>query len=327
MIRLKVYVAGHNGMVGSALVRLLKSKKGVDLIIKNKSELDLINQDKVENFFKKEKIDQVYIAAAKVGGIYANSIYPADFIYKNLQIQSNIIHSAFISGTKKLLFLGSSCIYPKFANQPIKEEELLTGSLESTNEPYAIAKIAGLKMCESYNKQYGKSHNIDYRSVMPTNLYGPGDNYDLKNSHVIPALIRKFHEAKIKKKLKVIIWGTGKQRREFLHVDDLAKACFLIMNLKHKILIKNFNDNYSHINIGFGSDLSIEELAKIIKKITNYSGKIEFNSGKAEGTKTKLLDSKRIFNLGWRPEVLLEEGLKRIYQEFKNNYENNFKNI
>ena len=316
MAKTKVYVAGHNGMVGSALIRILKEKK-VYLITKDRKELDLTNQAKVQNFFKREKPDQVYLAAAKVGGIYANNTYPAEFIYENLIIEANIIHSAFLSGVKKLIFLGSSCIYPKFANQPMKEEELLTGVLEPTNEPYAIAKIAGIKICESYNRQYGSTHNVDYRSVMPTNLYGPGDNYDSKNSHVIPALIKKFHEAKIKKKSKVIVWGTGTPRREFLYVDDLARACYHVMNLSKNIYNKNTKPTCSHINVGYGTDLTIEELAKTIKKIIGYKGKIKFDIKKLDGMPRKLLDSSRIKNLGWKPNINLKNVLVKVYEDFK----------
>jgi GDP-L-fucose synthase len=316
MEKTKVYVVGHNGMVGSALIRILKEKK-VYLITKDRKELDLTNQAKVQNFFKREKPDQVYLAAAKVGGIYANNTYPAEFIYENLIIEANVIHSAFLSGVKKLIFLGSSCIYPKFANQPMKEEELLTGVLEPTNEPYAIAKIAGIKICESYNRQYGSTHNVDYRSVMPTNLYGPGDNYDSKNSHVIPALIKKFHEAKIKKKSKVIVWGTGTPRREFLYVDDLARACYHVMNLSKNIYNKNTKPTCSHINVGCGTDLTIEELAKTIKKIIGYKGKIKFDTKKLDGMPRKLLDSSRIKNLGWKPNINLKNGLVKVYEDFK----------
>ena len=262
----KIFIAGHNGMVGSALVRLLKRKK-VKIITKEKKDLNLLDQKKVQTFFKNNKIDQIYLAAARVGGIKANNLYPAEFIYENLMIQNNIIHSAFLSGVKKLLFLGSSCIYPKNANQPIKEEELLTGKLESTNEPYAIAKIAGIKMCESYNRQYGNSHEIDYRCVMPTNLYGTGDNYHSENSHVIPGLIRRFHEAKINNLKFVTIWGTGTPLREFLHVEDMARASIQIMKINKKKYHKIIKP-MSHINIGSGREVSIKTLAKIIKKIT-----------------------------------------------------------
>ena len=323
MPKLKVYVAGHEGMVGSAIVRMLKKNKNIRLITKNKKELNLINQEKVQNFFYKEKPDQVYIAAAKVGGIYANSIYPAEFIYENLMVQSNIINAAFVNEVKKLLFLGSSCIYPKFTKQPIKEEYLLSGLLEQTNEAYAVAKIAGVKMCESYNRQYGISHNIDYRCVMPTNLYGPGDNYHLNNSHVIPALIRKFHEAKINNQSKVIVWGTGKVRREFLHVDDLAGACIYIMNLDRNIFYKAIKQSFSHINVGSGEEFTIAELAKIIKEIVGYIGEIEFDLEKPDGMKRKFLDSKNINNLGWKKKVFLRTGLRQVYKDFKSKYKKN----
>lgn len=323
MSNLKVYVAGHEGMVGSAIVRMLKKNKNIRLITKNKRELNLINQEKVQNFFCKEKPDQVYIAAAKVGGIYANSTYPAEFIYENLMIQSNIINAAFVNKVKKLLFLGSSCIYPKFTEQPIKEEYLLSGLLEQTNEAYAVAKIAGVKMCESYNRQYGISHNIDYRCVMPTNLYGPGDNYHLNESHVIPALIRKFHEAKINNQSKVIVWGTGKARREFLHVDDLAGACIYIMNLERNIFYKAIKPSCSHINVGSGEEFTIAELAKIIKEIVGYIGETEFDLEKPDGMKRKFLDSKNINNLGWKKKVFLRTGLRQVYKNFKSKYKKN----
>ena len=248
MSKTKIFIAGHKGMVGSSLVRFLKTQE-VELIVKDRKELDLLNHQDVENFFKNEKIDQVYLAAAKVGGIHANNTYPAEFIYKNLVIQNNVIHNSFLGGVKKLLFLGSSCIYPKDASQPMKEEELLTGKLEPTNEPYAIAKIAGIKMCESYNRQYGKTHNVDYRSIMPTNLYGPGDNYHPENSHVIPALIYRFHEAKIKNSPKVTIWGTGTPKREFLYVDDMARASIHLMNLDKNTYDKQTSSVCSHVNV------------------------------------------------------------------------------
>ena len=320
MSKIKIFVAGHKGMVGSAIIRcLLKKNKKFDIITKNRNKLDLTNQQSVKNFFKKEKIDQVYLAAAKVGGILANSTYPASFIYENLMIEANIINSAFESGVKRLLFFGSSCIYPKFSNQPIKENDLLTGSLEPTNEPYSIAKIAGIKLCESYNRQYGKKYGIDYRSIMPTNLYGPGDNYDLESCHVIPALIRKFHEAKTKKLPKVLVWGSGNQKREFLHVDDLADASFKIMNLEKKIYYKNIDLMCSHINVGFGSDLSIKSLANLVKKITQYKGYIEYDERKPDGMKKKLLNNKKILNFRWKPKYSLEEGLKRTYRDFLTN--------
>jgi GDP-L-fucose synthase len=270
----------------------------------------------VQNFFKAQKIDQVYLAAAKVGGIHANNTYPAEFIYENLMIQNNIIHNAFVSGVKKLLFLGSSCIYPKNANQPIKEEDLLTGKLEPTNEPYAIAKIAGIKMCQSYNQQYGKSNRIDYRSIMPTNLYGPGDNYHPHNSHVIPGLIYRFHEAKIKSLPYVTIWGTGTPKREFIYVDDIAKASIYLMNLDNEIYNKYTSRKSSHINIGSGQDLTIKELSEIIKKVVGFKGETIFDKNKPDGTPRKILDIKRISNLGFEPKIALEEGLIKTYQDY-----------
>jgi GDP-L-fucose synthase len=274
MIKNRIYVAGHKGMVGSALLRILEKNKKNQLITADRNFLDLTNQIKVKNFFKKKKINQVYIAAAKVGGIYANNNFPAEFIYENIMIQSNIIHAAFLYGVKKLLFLGSSCIYPRVANQPIKEQALLTGVLEPTNEPYAIAKISGIKMCESYNRQYGASHKIDYRSIMPTNLFGPNDNYSPLNSHVIPALIRRFHEAKINNSTSVVIWGNGKKKREFLFVDDMARAAVHVMNLDKKIFHKNTSPMCSHINVGSGIEFTIKELAEIIKKVVQNNKEI-----------------------------------------------------
>ena len=315
MSKPKIFIAGHKGMVGSALVRLLKRKK-VEIITKEKKELNLLDQKKVQTFFKNNEIDQVYLAAAKVGGIYANSTYPAEFIYENLMIQNNVIHSAFLSGVKKLLFLGSSCIYPKNAKQPMKEEELLTGKLEPTNEPYAIAKIAGIKMCESYNRQYGNSHGIDYRCVMPTNLYGPGDNYHPENSHVIPGLIYRFHQAKIKNLSIVKVWGTGKPRREFLYVDDMARASVHIMNLSKAIYLKHTSPMCSHINIGGGDDLTIKNLAKIIKKIIGYNGKIIFDKTKPDGNPRKFLDNKQIIRMGFKLQISLIDGLKKTYKDF-----------
>jgi len=317
MKKKKIFVAGHNGMVGSAIIRLLlKRKEEIEIVTRDRKKLDLTDQSAVQNFLKKESFDQIYLAAAKVGGIYANYTLPANFIYENLMIQTNIINGAFLSGTKHLLFFGSSCIYPKFSNQPIQEKDLLTGVLEPTNEYYSIAKIAGIKLCESYNRQYGDKYGIDYRSVMPTNLYGPGDNYNLENCHVIPALIRKFHEAKINKLPKVSVWGSGKQEREFLYVDDLAEASFKIMNLEKEIYYKNNDLTCSHINIGYGSDLSIRELANLIKKVTHYKGKIEFDNSKPDGMKKKFLNNKRINKLGWRPKHTLKDGLKKTYKDF-----------
>tara|TARA_A100001015_G_scaffold319434_1_gene442291 strand:+ start:14565 stop:15536 length:972 start_codon:yes stop_codon:yes gene_type:complete len=319
MANLRIYIAGHNGMVGSAIMRYLKKKGNVDLIYKNRKDLDLTNQRAVQSFFKKEKIDQVYLAAARVGGIYANNTFPGEFIYQNLMIQSNVIHSAFLNGVKKILFLGSSCIYPKNANQPMKEEELMTGKLEPTNEPYAIAKIAGIKLCESYNRQYGKTHNIDYRSIMPTNLYGPGDNYHAQNSHVIPALIRRFHEAKLNNLKNVTIWGSGKPKREFLFVDDMASASVYLMNLDKLIFDKYSVKMCSHINVGSGSDLTIKKLAEIIKEVTGYKGKINFDLTKPDGHPRKLIDSYRLNSLGWEPKVNLKDGLLITYKNFLKN--------
>tara|TARA_B110000027_G_scaffold132080_1_gene157563 strand:+ start:204 stop:1160 length:957 start_codon:yes stop_codon:yes gene_type:complete len=315
MSKTKIFIAGHKGMVGSALVRLLKIQD-IELITKDRKELDLLNYQDVQNLFVTEKIDQVYLAAAKVGGIHANETYPADFIYKNLVIQNNVIHNAFLSGVKKLLFLGSSCIYPKDASQPMREEELLTGKLEPTNEPYAIAKIAGIKMCESYNRQYGKSHSIDYRSIMPTNLYGPGDNYHPENSHVIPALIYRFHKAKINNLPNVTIWGTGTPKREFLYVDDMARASIHLMNLDKNIYDKQTVPMCSHINVGSGKDLTIKELAEAIKEVLGFKGVINFDPTKPNGIPRKLLDSELINSLGFKPEISLKDGLIKTYQDY-----------
>ena len=317
MQKLRIFIAGHNGMVGSALVRILKNYD-VEIITKTRSELDLLNQNDVNSFFKNQKIDQVYLAAAKVGGILANSTYPAEFIYENLMIQTNIIHNAFLNGVKKLLFLGSSCIYPKNANQPIREEELLSGKLEPTNEPYAISKIVGIKMCESYNRQYGESHKIDYRCVMPANLYGPGDNYHPINSHVIPGLIYRFHEAKVKNLSKVVIWGTGKPRREFLYVDDMAKASIQIMNMDKKTYNENISPMSSHINIGSGSDLTIKELAEIIKEVVGYHGQINFDQTKPDGVPRKLLNIERLNKINFKTFINLKDGLIKTYKDYMN---------
>ncbi len=314
---MKIFVAGHKGMVGSSLVRFLK-KMDVEIIKKDKNELNLLNQKDVNYFFKNQKIDQVYLAGAKVGGIQSNSVYPADFIFENLMIQTNVINSAFLGGTKKLLFLGSSCIYPKNANQPISERELLTGKLEPTNEPYAISKIAGIKMCESYNRQFSKSHGVDYRSIMPSNLYGPGDNYHPENSHVIPGLINRFHKAKINNLSSVTIWGTGKPKREFLYVDDMARASVHIMNLDKKKYDDHTSSMCSHINVGSGEDLTIKELAKIIKDVVGYKGDINFDPSKPDGAPRKLLNSNLINSLGFKPKIDLKEGLKKTYQEYLN---------
>ena len=312
----KIYVAGHNGMVGSAIVRNLVAQGHTNILTRTHAELDLTNQVAVQSFFEQEKPDQVYLAAAKVGGIHANNTYPAEFIYQNLMMEANVIHQAFKNGVKKLLFLGSSCIYPKLAPQPMSEDALLTGKLEPTNEPYAIAKIAGIKMCESYNRQYGQSHGIDYRSVMPTNLYGPGDNYHPENSHVIPALIRRFHEAKISNDPEVMIWGTGTPRREFLYVDDMAAASVFVMELDKTIYSEHTQPMLSHINVGYGSDLTIAELAKAIATATGYDGKINFDSSRPDGAPRKLMDSTKIFSLEWRPKVDLYKGLRMAYDDF-----------
>jgi GDP-L-fucose synthase len=312
----KIYVAGHRGMVGSAIVRNLSAKGLTNIVTRTHSELDLTNQAAVQAFFEQEKPDQVYLAAAKVGGIHANNTYPAQFIYENLMVQNNVVHQAFMSGVKQLLFLGSSCIYPKMAPQPMSEDALLTGKLEATNEPYAIAKIAGIKLCESYNRQYGKSHGIDYRSVMPTNLYGPGDNYHPENSHVIPALIRRFHEAKVSKAKEVVIWGTGTPRREFLYVDDMAAASVFVMELDKKTYDENTDPMQSHINVGFGSDVTISELAHAVGNAVGYQGQIGFDPSKPDGTPRKWMDSGRLNRLGWQAQVNLDRGLQLAYQEF-----------
>jgi len=303
-------------MVGSAIVRNLQAKGFSNFVTRTHAELDLTNQAKVAAFFEAEKPDQVYLAAAKVGGIHANNTFPAEFIYDNLMVQNNVIHQAFLSGVQKLLFLGSSCIYPKLATQPMSEDALLTGKLEPTNEPYAVAKIAGIKMCESYNRQYGDSHGVDYRSVMPTNLYGPGDNYHPENSHVIPALIRRFHEAKVANVPEVVIWGTGTPRREFLYVDDMAAASVFVMQLDKATYDSQTMPMQSHINVGFGSDVTIAELAKAVGAAVGYQGKIGFDSTKPDGAPRKWMDSSRLNQLGWKAQVNLEQGLERAYNDF-----------
>ncbi len=303
-------------MVGSAIVRELLRKGYTNLVYRTHAELDLTNQSAVRQFFETEKPDQVYLAAAKVGGIHANNTYPAEFIYDNLMVQNNVIHQAFLSGVKKLLFLGSSCIYPKLASQPMGEDALLTGQLEPTNEPYAIAKIAGIKMCESYNRQYGQSHGVDYRSVMPTNLYGPGDNYHPENSHVIPALIRRFHEAKVSNAPEVIIWGTGQPRREFLYVDDMAKASVFVMCLNKKDYNSVTSPMQSHLNVGFGTDVTIAELANAVAQATNYVGKVTFDTSKPDGSPRKWMSSQRLNQLGWQPGIDLQQGLQMAYDDF-----------
>ncbi|MFA5247672.1 MAG: GDP-L-fucose synthase [Patescibacteria group bacterium] len=305
----KIYIAGHNGLVGSAIARKLKTKGFNNLILKTRAELDLLDQQATAEFFQKEKPEYVFLAAAKVGGIVSNQTYPADFIYQNLTVQNNIIRQAHLSGVKKLLFLGSSCIYPRECQQPIKEEYLLTGPLEETNKPYAVAKIAGIIECQSYNRQYG----TNFISVMPTNLYGQNDNFDLQNSHVLPALLRKFHEAKINNSQETVVWGTGSARREFLHVDDLADACIFLIN--------NY-DQGEIINIGTGEDVSIKEIAETIKNITGFSGKITWDKSKPDGTARKLLDVSKIHDLGWRHKINLADGLKSYYQWYLENKKN-----
>ena len=314
----KIYVAGHRGMVGSAVVRTLLAAghPASSLVTRTHAELDLCNQAQVQAFFAAEQPDQVYLAAAKVGGIHANNTMPADFIYQNLMMQANVVDAAFRSGVKRMLVLGSSCIYPRLAPQPMNEAALLTGTLEPTNEPYAIAKIAGIKLCESYNRQYGQSHGIDYRSVMPTNLYGPGDNYHPENSHVIPALIRRFHEAKASQAPKVTIWGTGTPKREFLYVDDMAAASVHVMELPKAIYDQHTSPMQSHINVGCGQDVGIAELAQAIGQTVGYQGTIDFDASKPDGAPRKLMDSSRINALGWHARVALMEGLQMAYQDF-----------
>ena len=315
----RIYIAGHRGMVGAAIVRALQrraSPQGCEVITRTHAELDLTDQRAVRDFFAAERPDQVYLAAARVGGIHANNTYPAHFIYDNLMIEANVVEAAFRNGVRRLLFLGSSCIYPRNAPQPMNEEALLTGVLESTNEPYAIAKIAGIKLCESYNRQYGLSHGIDYRSVMPTNLYGPGDNYHPENSHVIPALIRRFHEARLAGQPQVVVWGTGTPRREFLYVDDMAEASVHVMNLPHAVYAQHTRPMLSHINVGWGDDVSIAELARAVARAVGYAGEIVFDTSKPDGTPRKLMDSSRLHSLGWRAQVSLDDGLARAYQDF-----------
>lgn len=309
-------------MVGSAIVRNLQAKGYNNIVTRTHAELDLTNQAQVASLFETEKPDQVYLAAAKVGGIHANNTYPAEFIYDNLMVQNNVIHQAFLAGVKKLLFLGSSCIYPKLAPQPMSEDALLMGRLEPTNEPYAIAKIAGIKMCESYNRQYGHSHGVDYRSVMPTNLYGPGDNYHPENSHVIPALIRRFHEAKISNAPEVVIWGTGTPKREFLYVDDMAAASIFVMDLNKSTYDSHTNPMESHINVGYGSDVTITELAKAVGSAVGYEGKISFDISKPDGAPRKWMDSSKLNGLGWTPKVNLGQGLSYAYAEFLSGHRN-----
>lgn len=308
----RIFVAGHQGLVGSAIVRALKRRGCHNILTRTRAQLDLTSQAEVRAFFKGESIDEIYMAAAYVGGIYANNTYPADFIYNNMIIEANVIHEAWNSGVKKILFLGSSCIYPRMAPQPIREEYLMTGVLEPTNEPYAVAKIAGIKLCESYNRQYG----TQYRTVMPTNLYGPGDNYDMKNGHVIPALLRRFHEAKLNHDAEVVVWGSGSARRDFLYVDDMANACCHVMGLDDDFLQDKISPMASHINIGSGKDMTIRALANLIASVTGYTGSITFDISKPDGTPRKLLDMSLMEALGWTPQVELEAGLKEAYHSF-----------
>ncbi|NOX51702.1 MAG: GDP-L-fucose synthase [Gammaproteobacteria bacterium] len=307
-----IYVAGHRGMVGSAIVRKLESLGYSNLVTRTHAELDLCDQHATRAFFSENKIDAVYLAAARVGGIHANNTYPAEFIYQNLVVEVNVIHEAWASGVKQLLFLGSSCIYPKLAEQPMKESVLLTSALEPTNEPYAIAKIAGIKLCESYNRQYG----VDYRSVMPTNLYGPNDNFHPENSHVIPAMLRRFHEAKLRGDASVLVWGTGNPKREFLHVDDMAAASIYVMELDKARYEKNTEPMLSHINVGTGLDCTIRELSETIARVVGFQGKLEFDASKPDGSPRKLMDESRLRSLGWEASIALEDGLRDAYQWF-----------
>lgn len=312
----RIYVAGHRGLVGSAIVRELRQRDYANVITRTHAELDLTDQAQVRAFFAEQEIDEVYLAAARVGGIHANNTYPADFIRDNLLIQTNVIDAAWRHGTKKLLFLGSSCIYPRMADQPMREEYLMTGALEPTNEPYAIAKIAGIKMCESYCRQYG----ADFRSVMPTNLYGPGDNYHPENSHVIPALIRRFHEAKLNGAPRVSIWGTGTPRREFLHVDDMASACLHVMEIDRATYDTHTSPMLSHINVGTGEDVTISEVAELVRQATGFEGEIEFDTSKPDGTPRKLLATEKVNAIGWRPRIKLEEGIKATVACFRSEH-------
>ena len=312
---MKIYIAGHRGMVGSAILRQLQAAGGHDLVTRSSSELDLTNQAAVQDFMAAEKPDQVILAAAKVGGIIANNTYPAEFIYQNLMIECNVIHSAYKAGVHKLLQLGSSCIYPRMAAQPMQEDALLTGTLEPTNEPYAIAKIAGIKLCESYNRQYG----TDYRSVMPTNLYGPGDNFHPENSHVVPALIRRFHEATQNNTPEVVIWGTGSPMREFLHVDDMAKASLFVMGLDDATYKANTDPMLSHINVGTGTDVTIGELAHLVAEVTGFQGTVGFDTSKPDGAPRKLMDVSRLKDMGWSAQIGLKQGLQDAYQWYLDN--------
>lgn len=315
----RIFVAGHRGMVGGAVVRCLLAKGRKNIVTRTKAELDLTQQQAVRDFFGSEKIDQVYFAAGKVGGIHANNTYPAQFIYQNLMMEANVIHEAWHAGVQKMLFMGSSCIYPRMAPQPMAENVLLSGQLEPTNEPYAIAKIAGIKLCESYNRQYGESHGTDYRSVMPTNLYGPGDNYHPENSHVIPAMIRRFHEAKLNRLPGVAIWGTGQPRREFLYVGDMAAASVYLMDIEKDTYAAHTLPAQSHINIGFGSDINIADLAFAVAKVVGYTGEISFDKHKPDGPPRKLLDTSKLKTLGWYPKVELKIGLELAYADYCKN--------
>jgi len=315
----KIYVAGHQGMVGSAIVRMLKVLGCNNIVTRTHDELDLTNQSQVQKFFETEKPDQVYLCAAKVGGVHANNTFPAEFIYDNLMIESNVIHNAWMVGVKKLIFLGSSCIYPILPNQIIKENAMLSGQVEPTNEPYAIAKIAGIKLCESYNRQYRESHGTDYRTVIPASLYGPGDNYHSENSHVIPALIRKIHDAKANQLPEVLVWGSGRPRREFVYIDDMSAAIIHVMNLDFAQYKEHTEDMMSHINIGFGSDVTIDELAKQLVKIVGYEGRIIFDLNKPDGVFRKLMDSSLMESLGWKAGVSLEDGLTLTYNDYLKN--------
>jgi GDP-L-fucose synthase len=312
-VNIGVYVAGHRGMVGSAIVRALRAQGYMDIVTRTHDELDLVDAQAVRAFFESERPAEVYLAAAKVGGIHANDSYPAEFIYQNLMIEANVIHEAWRAGVERLLFLGSSCIYPRLAPQPMAEEALLTGLLESTNEPYAVAKIAGIKLCESYRRQYG----ADFRSVMPTNLYGPGDNYHPENSHVIPALIRRFDEARRAGADKVVVWGSGKPRREFLHVDDMAAACVHVRGLDRDVYEAATRPQLGHLNAGTGEDITIRELAELIAQITGFSGRIDFDTSKPDGAPRKLLDVSRLHRLGWRASIPLPEGLASTWQDYQ----------
>jgi len=315
---MKIFLAGHRGMVGSAILRRLEQRRAagdpIEIVRRSHAELDLTDQAATRACLTAERPDIVIIAAARVGGIYANNTYPAEFIYENLMIECNVIHQAFLAGVRRLLFLGSSCIYPRLASQPMREDALLAGALEPTNEPYAIAKIAGIKLCESYNRQYGASHGVDYRSVMPTNLYGPGDNFHAENAHVIPALIRRFHEAVGSGASEVVIWGSGRPRREFLHVDDLAEGALFVLDLPAKVYQANTGPMMSHVNVGTGEDISIEDLARMIADVSGFKGRLSFDSEKPDGSPRKLLDVSLMSRLGWRAKIGLAHGLRETYR-------------